>query len=126
VSSVSQFPPTGLHPGQPLGLADVLDRVLDKGLVVAGDIGISLLDVEVITIKIRLLLCSADKAEELGIDWWRTDPSLSSQASELEQENQSLRERLAELEERVRALGDGQGGDAVPAGDSSDDGDGQG
>lgn len=103
-------PSPALHPyprGQPAGLADVLDRVLDKGLVIAGDIGVQLLDVEVLTIKLRLLLVSADKAEELGIDWWRTDPYLSSEAKGLEEQNRALRERVAELEDRVAALGDG-------------------
>lgn len=90
---------------QPAGLADVLDRVLDKGLVVAGDIGINLLDIEVLTIKVRLILASADKAEELGIDWWRTDPYLSSEARNLDAENRTLRERLGELEDRIAELG---------------------
>src|SRR5918999_1355747 len=61
-------------------LADVLDRVLDKGVVIAGDIRISLLDIELLTIKLRLLIASADKAKELGIDWWAHDPELSSSA----------------------------------------------
>ena len=82
----------------PAGLADVLDRVLDKGLVIAGDISISLVDVELLTIKVRLLIASADKAAELGIDWWKTDPYLSSKARSLEHENQELRRRVAALE----------------------------
>ena len=61
-------------------LADVLDRVLDKGLVVAGDIKIKLLDVELLTIQVRLVVCSVDKASEMGIDFWRNDPHLSSLA----------------------------------------------
>lgn len=93
---------------QPAGLADVLDRVLDKGLVIAGDIGISLLDIEVLTIKVRLILASADKAEELGIDWWRTDPFLSSEARGLNEENKMLREQLGELEERLSQLDGGR------------------
>lgn len=84
----------------PANLADILERVLDKGIVIAGDIKVNLLDIELLTIKIRLLVVSVDKAEEMGIDWWRTDPMLSSdaQARELEQENAELRERLQELE----------------------------
>lgn len=84
----------------PANLADILERVLDKGIVIAGDIKVNLLDIELLTIKIRLLVVSVDKAEEMGIDWWRTDPMLSSDAHnrELEQENAELRERLDELE----------------------------
>jgi hypothetical protein len=88
----------------PANLADVLDRVLDKGLVIAGDISISLVDVELLTIKVRLLIASADKAAEMGIDWWRHDPALSSKAGEVEKENESLRRRLAELEARMEQL----------------------
>ena len=61
-------------------LVDLLDRVLDKGVVIAGDIKINLLDIELLTIKIRLLIASADKAKEMGIDWWAHDPQLSSKA----------------------------------------------
>ena len=70
-----------LGPSRSQGLVDVLDRILDKGLVVAGDIRIRLADVELLTIQIRLLVCSVDKAEEIGLDWWKTDPRLSSSAS---------------------------------------------
>jgi hypothetical protein len=82
----------------PANLADILERVLDKGIVIAGDIRVNLLDIELLTIKIRLLVVSVDKAEEMGIDWWRTDPMLSSSASELERENRELRERVEALE----------------------------
>ena len=58
-------------------LADILERVLDKGLVIAGDIRINLLDIELLTIRLRLLVASADKAREMGIDWWENDPFLS-------------------------------------------------
>jgi len=78
-------------------LPEVLERVLDKGIVVAGDISILIGSVELITIRIRLLVASVDKAVEMGIDWWRTDPLLSSRARQLDQENQLLRERLAHL-----------------------------
>jgi hypothetical protein len=64
-----------LGPQRSQGLVDILDRILDKGLVVAGDIKINLANVELLTIRIRLLVCSIDKAEEIGMNWWRTDPS---------------------------------------------------
>ncbi|GGL80878.1 putative gas vesicle protein GvpJ 1 [Streptomyces fumigatiscleroticus] len=81
-------------------LADILERVLDKGVVIAGDIRINLLDIELLTIKLRLIVASVDKAKEMGIDWWESDPALSSQArsDELARENAELRARLAELE----------------------------
>ena len=91
-------------------LADVLERVLDKGLVVAGDIKINLLDIELLTIKIRLLIASADKAREMGIDWWAHDPQLSSKAEkeqktlDVERENKELRQRIEELESRMNRL----------------------
>jgi len=91
-------------------LADVLDRVLDKGVVIAGDIKINLLDIELLTIKIRLLIASADKAKEMGIDWWAHDPELSSKAKDqkgkldADRENRELRERVGELESRLNAL----------------------
>jgi Gas vesicle protein len=65
----------------PTNLADLLERILDKGIVIAGDISISLVDIELLTIKLRLLIASVDKAQEMGIDWWRSDPWLSSQAA---------------------------------------------
>jgi hypothetical protein len=86
------------------GLVDVLDRVLDKGLVVAGDIRVSLAEVELLTIRIRLLVCSIDKAEQIGLDWWRQDPALSVGARKLALENEALREQVRALEERVAAL----------------------
>ncbi|MFI6012411.1 gas vesicle protein [Streptomyces sp. NPDC051243] len=81
-------------------LADVLERVLDKGVVIAGDIRINLLDIELLTVKLRLVVASVDKAKEMGIDWWEDDPALSSRArrNELARENAELRERLAQLE----------------------------
>jgi hypothetical protein len=86
------------------GLVDVLDRVLDKGLVIAGDIRVSLAEVELLTIRIRLLVCSIDKAEQIGLDWWRQDPSLSVGARRLTQENEELKEQVRLLEEKVAAL----------------------
>jgi hypothetical protein len=79
-------------------LADVLERVLDKGLVIAGDIRVNLLDIELLTIKIRLLVASVDKAREMGIDWWEHDPTLSVGQRDLAEENRALRSRVAELE----------------------------
>jgi len=84
--------PSGRSPAP--NLADVLERVLDKGMVIAGDISISLLDIELLTIKLRLLLVSVDKAKEMGIDWWEQDPTLSSRAPRnLAAENRLLRRR---------------------------------
>jgi hypothetical protein len=85
------------------GLVDVLDRVLDKGLVVAGDIKVSLAEVELLTIRIRLILCSIDKAEEVGLDWWKHDRHFAPQRS-LSAENAALRRQLATLEAKVEAL----------------------
>ncbi|MBV2355503.1 gas vesicle protein [Streptomyces sp. J2-1] len=87
--------------GSGANLADILERVLDKGIVIAGDIRINLLDIELLTIKLRLIVASVDKAKEMGIDWWETDPALSSGArrDQLVRENTELRERLARLEE---------------------------
>jgi hypothetical protein len=79
-------------------LADILERVLDKGIVIAGDIRVNLLDIELLTIKIRLLVASVDKAREIGIDWWEHDPSLSSGQPDLVEENRQLRERIEALE----------------------------
>lgn len=79
-------------------LADILERVLDKGIVIAGDIRINLLDIELLTIRLRLLVVSVDKAREMGIDWWEHDPSLSSGQPNLREENRALRRRLDELE----------------------------
>ncbi|MFI9201130.1 gas vesicle protein [Streptomyces sp. NPDC053048] len=64
----------------PADLADILERVLDKGIVIAGDIRVDLLDIELLTIRLRLLVVSVDKAKEMGIDWWESDPTLSSRA----------------------------------------------
>lgn len=74
--------PSEMSRGDTTNLADLLERILDKGLVIAGDISISLVDVELLTIKLRLLIASVDKAQEMGVDWWRSDPWLSSRAAE--------------------------------------------
>jgi len=89
------------HAIQTTNLADILERVLDKGIVIAGDITISLADVELLNIKLRLLVASVDKAMEMGINWWESDPYLSSQAGQLEEENRLLRERLDRMEARL-------------------------
>ncbi len=86
------------------GLVDVLDRVLDKGLVVAGDIKVSLAEVELLTIRIRLMICSIDKAEEIGLDWWKYDKHLSPGREQVMQENLELREQLRQLERRLASL----------------------
>lgn len=96
-----------IAPTRSQGLVDVLDRILDKGLVIAGDVRIHLANVELITIQVRLLICSIDKAEQIGLDWWKFDPSLSGDAGAqaLHRENRELRERLRLLEERLEMLG---------------------
>lgn len=85
-------------------LAELLERVLDKGIVIAGDITVSLGQVELLSIKLRLIVASIDKAQEIGIDWWRSDPALSSQAKQMGQENEQLKARLDRLEDRLRSL----------------------
>ena len=89
---------------RPPGLVDVLDRILDKGLVIAGDIKVSLANVELLTLQIRLLVCSIDKAEQIGLNWWRYDTNLTTRAERAEAENLELRERLSELEREIRRL----------------------
>jgi len=91
------------------GLVDILDRVLDKGLVVAGDIKVSLAEVELLTIRIRLMICSIDKAQEIGLDWWKYDRYLSPGREQMMQENLELREQLRMLEGRIAALTAGTG-----------------
>jgi hypothetical protein len=89
------------HSIQTSSLADILERVLDKGIVIAGDITISLVNVELLSIKLRLLVASVDKAMEMGINWWESDPYLSSRARQMEEENRLLQERLERLEARL-------------------------
>ncbi|MGP1382224.1 MAG: gas vesicle protein GvpJ [Thainema sp.] len=85
-------------------LADVLERVLDKGIVIAGDIAISVGSTELLTIRIRLLVSSVDKAKEIGINWWESDPYLSGQSRELLESNRQLQQRIEGLEAELRAL----------------------
>ena len=86
------------------GLVDVLDRVLDKGLLVAGDIRVSLAEVELLTIRIRLIVCSMDKAQEMGLDWWKHDHYFAPGRHRLAAENQALRRQVQQLERRVASL----------------------
>ncbi|MBI4487235.1 MAG: gas vesicle protein [Acidobacteria bacterium] len=90
--------------GRSSGLVDVLDRVLDKGLVIAGDIKVSLAEVELLTIRIRLLICSIDKAEQIGLDWWKYDHHLSPGKQALSAENEELRKQVRALERQLRSL----------------------
>ncbi len=93
-----------VHAIECTNLADILERVLDKGIVIAGDIKIQLCDVDLLNIKIRLLIASVDKAMEMGINWWQQDSYLSSKAkeSELGKENIALKKRLERLEARIK------------------------
>ena len=86
------------------GLVDVLDRVLDKGLVVAGDVKISLAEVELLTIRIRLIVCSIDKAQQIGLDWWKYDNHLAPGKNSLSAENEELRRQVRLLERKVASL----------------------
>ena len=124
-ASIAPSDPTGLSPGpisgpQPANLGDILERVLDKGIVIAGDIKVNLLDIELLTIKLRLVIASLDTASQVGINWWQSDPWLSADAAnaansknsahsgngsdshELEEENRRLRRRIKALEARSR------------------------
>jgi hypothetical protein len=92
----------GPHRGQ--GLVDILDRILDKGLVIAGDIKINLANVELLTIQIRLMVCSIDKAEQIGMNWWRTDPHYARQDVAPPQQLRLLTERLEALTERLEKV----------------------
>jgi hypothetical protein len=91
------------HSVQSTNLADILERVLDKGVVIAGDITISLVGVELLSIKLRLLVASVDKAMEMGINWWEHDPYLTTRARQLTDENQALQERIERLEAQIQA-----------------------
>ncbi|MFF3937478.1 gas vesicle protein [Streptomyces phaeofaciens] len=98
------YPVSGPSGPPTTNLADILERVLDKGIVIAGDIKIDLLDIELLTIRLRLFVASVDTAKKAGIDWWETDPALSSRASRnaLQDENRALRERLEALESSMQ------------------------
>jgi hypothetical protein len=94
-------PRRSLGPPASTSLVDILDRVLDKGLVVAGDIRVSLANIELLTIRIRLLVCSIDKATEIGLDWWRRESFFSSTAAEQAEATAALQARIAALEQRL-------------------------
>lgn len=83
------------------GLADVLERILDKGIVIAGDISISLVGIELLTIRLRLLIASVEKAKEMGINWWESDPKLSAGSDALRLENDALLARIEALERQI-------------------------
>lgn len=103
-SSQSNASPTIATSTQGSSLADILERVLDKGIVIAGDISVSVASTELLNIRIRLLISSVDKAREMGINWWENDPYLSSKAQTLIDENRQLQERLQSLEAEMRSL----------------------
>lgn len=107
---------TPIAPTRSQGLVDVLDRILDKGLVVAGDIRVNLANVELLTIQVRLLICSIDKAEQIGLTWWKRDPLLTGEPDRaaLEQENRALMARLRELEDKMQRLEAGAEAAKVP------------
>jgi hypothetical protein len=88
----SPYSPQGREPAN---LGDILERVLDRGIVIAGDIRVNLLDIELLTIKLRLIIASVDTAREMGIDWWENDPWLTGKNQELLEENRTLRDQLA-------------------------------
>ena len=97
--------PEHIAPTRSHGLVEILDRVLDKGLVIAGDIKINLANVELLTIQVRLLVCSIDKAEQIGLNWWRYDPRLTATVtSPYAHAGDALETRLAQLERRLDAL----------------------
>ena len=105
--------PDLVNPTRTHGLVDILDRVLDKGLVIAGDIKINLANVELLTIQVRLLVCSIDKAEQIGLNWWRYDQSLVHQGGRADEEQAALiarlEARIAELERQLHSLETGGG-----------------
>ena len=111
------YGPGELHPREvPSNLADVLERILDKGIVIAGDIQLNLLDIELITIKIRLLVASVDRAKEMGINWWESDPTLTTPQEErvefrAELEREPDDELAARVERLERLLESGDGGE---------------
>ncbi|MEM6939776.1 MAG: gas vesicle protein [Pseudomonadota bacterium] len=85
-------------------LAEVLERILDKGIVIAGDVSISLVGIELLTIRLRLLIATVDKAKEMGINWWESDPNLAAGAHDLNKENQQLIERIVQMEKQLAVL----------------------
>jgi hypothetical protein len=111
--------PDLVNPTRTHGLVDILDRVLDKGLVIAGDIKINLANVELLTIQVRLLVCSIDKAEQIGLNWWRNDPRLTMANQAALPSSADMEARLARIEEQLTRLAQTTPGAAGPAGKSS-------
>ena len=107
--------PELVNPTRTHGLVDILDRVLDKGLVIAGDIKINLANVELLTIQVRLLVCSIDKAEQIGLNWWRNDPRLTMSNAAALPASSEMEARLARIEETLTRLAQS----APPAGGKS-------
>lgn len=101
--------PELVNPTRTHGLVDILDRVLDKGLVIAGDIKINLANVELLTIQVRLLVCSIDKAEQIGLNWWRNDPRLTMSAFNAAAAVPELDARLTRIEEQLTRLAQSTG-----------------
>jgi Gas vesicle protein len=101
--------PELVSPSRTHGLVDILDRVLDKGLVIAGDIKINLANVELLTIQVRLLICSIDKAEQIGLNWWRRDPHLTIQSGATPE----IEARLTRIEEQLTRLAQSSGAQRV-------------
>jgi Gas vesicle protein len=120
-TGASQVYRSGRGGGETANLGDILERVLDKGLVIAGDIRVNLLDIELLTIKLRLIIASLDTARQVGINWWESDPWLSADAAkgnadrELAKENRQLRARVRALE------GNGEHDEDEPDDDERDD-----
>ena len=116
MSDLAHRPPNGVSTSGPVGspataeasnLGDILERVLDKGIVIAGDIQINLLDIELLTIRLRLIVASVDTARRMGINWWETDPRLKSGADD--SDHRRLHERVAQLERELERRDDGGG-----------------
>jgi Gas vesicle protein len=109
--------PLSQPPGSRSGdLGDILERVLDKGIVIAGDIQINLLDIELLTIRLRLIVASVDTAREIGINWWETDPRLKAGGDETATGDRKLEERMDRLERQLSA---GSHGDSRPLEDEN-------
>ncbi|MEM7623985.1 MAG: gas vesicle protein GvpJ, partial [Planctomycetota bacterium] len=108
---------TPSHSTDSTSVADLLERVLDKGVMIAGDIKVSLLDIELLTIQIRLVVCSIDKAKEMGMDWWANSPVFGNDIKKAEEENERLTDRIAELERQLEhtALAEPKPSNLVPA-----------
>jgi hypothetical protein len=108
-ANAAQSYDAGLSGPEPANLGDILERVLDKGIVIAGDIRVNLLDIELLTVKLRLIVASVQTARELGVNWWESDPWLTvggdGDVRELREENRRLQERVAELEDGMVEAG---------------------